>query len=71
MVAFSHFLRFQVCNDVDLSIFYKGQQGAFYLERQLTWGATRPRIGICKSRLDALTCKYMNINTLSIANLGH
>ena len=31
----------------------------------------RPRVGICKSRLDALTCKYMNINISSIANLGH
>ena len=34
-------------------------------------GPTRPRVGICKSRLEALTCKYMNITNSSIASLGH
>ena len=34
-------------------------------------GTTRPRVGICKSRLEALTCKYMNITNSSIASLGH
>ena len=34
-------------------------------------GATRPRVGICKSRLEALTYKYMNITNSSIASLGH
>ena len=29
-------------------------------------GATRPRVGICKSRLEALTCKYMNIGSMLI-----
>ena len=28
--------------------------------------ATRPRVGICKSRLEALTCKYMNIGSMLI-----
>ena len=27
---------------------------------------TRPRVGICKSRLEALTCKYMNIGSVLI-----
>ena len=40
-------------------------------QTQAYLGATRPRVGICKPRLDALTCKYVNINTSSIANLGH
>ena len=26
----------------------------------------RPRVGICKSRLEALTCKYMNIGPMLI-----
>ena len=26
----------------------------------------RPRVGICKSRLEALTCKYMNIGSMLI-----
>ena len=38
---------------------------------QANLGAMRPRVGICQSRFDALTNKYMNINTSSIANLGH
>ena len=29
-------------------------------------GTTRPRVGICKSRLEALTCKYMNIGSVLI-----
>ena len=29
-------------------------------------GTTRPRVGICKSRLEALTCKYMNIGSMLI-----
>ena len=43
-------------------------------ERVLTWGttrpylgATRPRVGICLSRLDALTSKY---NTFSYCQVG-
>ena len=34
-------------------------------------GATRPRVGICLSRLDALTSKYISITNRSIANLGY
>ena len=29
-------------------------------------GVTRPRVGICKSRLEALTYKYMNIGSMLI-----
>ena len=29
-------------------------------------GVTRPRVGICKSRLETLTCKYMNIGSVLI-----
>ena len=36
-------------------------------QRVLTWGATRPRVGICLSRLDALTSKY---NTFSYCQVG-
>ena len=49
----------------------KTSQGKYYVRaRKATrphLGATRPRVGICLSRLDALTSKY---NTFSYCQVG-
>ena len=53
----------------------KTSQGKYYVRaRKATrphLGATRPRVGICLSRLDALTSKYNTFSYFLIAKLGY
>ena len=38
----------------------------FFVLHLVFFQQPRPRVGICKSRLEALTCKYMNIGSMLI-----